>query len=117
MARQKDTAGLIQAIVDRIKALNPYKIILFGSYAWGVPDENSDLDLIVVMNDDLMPANYSEKVQIYLKVSNVLTDVLKNVPIDLIVHTRPMHKRFIELDGMFYREIAQKGIVLYERAN
>lgn len=117
LAQQKDTSGLIQTIIERIKALNPYKIILFGSYAWGVPDENSDLDLIVVINDDLMPTSYNEKLQIYLKVSHVLTDILRNVPIDLIVHTKPMHKRFIELDSMFYREIAQKGIVLYERAN
>lgn len=82
-----------------------------------MPDENSDLDLIVVINDDLMPTSYNEKLQIYLKVSHALTDILKKVPIDLIVHTKPMHKKFIELDGMFYREIAQKGIVLYERIN
>lgn len=117
MAQQKDTAGLIQTIIDRIKVLNPYKVILFGSYAWGAPDGNSDVDLIVVTNDEIMPKNYNEKLQIYLKVSHMLTDIQKNVPIDLIVHTKPMHKRFIELDSMFYREIAQKGIILYERAN
>jgi len=117
LAQQKDVKSLIQTIIERIKVLNPYKIILFGSYAWGSPDENSDLDLIVVINDDLMPNSYNEKLQIYLKVSHVLTDILRKVPIDLIVHTKPMHKRFIELDSMFYREIAQKGIVLYERTN
>jgi hypothetical protein len=33
---------------------------------------------------------------------------------DLVVHTRPMHARFIEMDSLFARELLQKGITLYE---
>jgi len=39
------------------------------------------------------------------------------VPIDLIVHTRPMYARFIEMDSLFAREVLKKGIVLYESHN
>ena len=39
----------IQAeIVERLKPLEPKKIILFGSYAYGTPDEDSDIDLFLV---------------------------------------------------------------------
>ena len=45
------TQQQIQAIVDTIVAShNPEKIVLFGSYAYGEPNENSDLDLLVVNN-------------------------------------------------------------------
>lgn len=35
-------------IVERLKPLEPKKIILFGSYAYGEPDENSDIDLFLI---------------------------------------------------------------------
>ena len=34
-------------IVERLKPLNPDKIILFGSYAYGTPTENSDIDTLI----------------------------------------------------------------------
>lgn len=109
--------NLKNQLIERLKPLNPEKVILFGSYAYGEPSKDSDIDLIVVTDDDIMPSNFDEKMQVYLKVSNALTDIRRSVPIDLIVHTKPMHKRFIELNNIFYREIAEKGIVLYERNN
>jgi len=109
--------NLKNQLIERLKPLNPEKVILFGSYAYGEPSKDSDIDLIVVTDDDIMPGSFDEKMEIYLKVSNALTDIQRNIPIDLIVHTKPMHRRFIELNSMFYREIAEKGIVLYERNN
>ncbi len=38
-------------IVERLKPLNPEKIILFGSYAYGNPTEDSDIDLYVIKKD------------------------------------------------------------------
>ena len=34
-----------------IEVYNPVKIYLFGSYAWGYPTEDSDLDLLIVVDD------------------------------------------------------------------
>jgi hypothetical protein len=39
----------------------------------------------------------------------------KKYDIDLIVHTKPMHEKFIQLGSMFSREVATKGVVLYEK--
>jgi len=46
---------IIDKIVNRMKEINPAKVILFGSYALGEPHEDSDLDIIVVTNEDIMP--------------------------------------------------------------
>jgi len=47
------TQSTIQQIVDRIKEFDPEKIILFGSYAYGTPNDASDIDLFVVKNIDM----------------------------------------------------------------
>jgi hypothetical protein len=39
----------------------------------------------------------------------------KKYDIDLIVHTKPMHEKFIQLGSMFSREVTTKGVVLYEK--
>ncbi len=74
-------------IVERLKPLNPEKIILFGSYAYGTPHKDSDIDLYVVTSDDFMPQSWREKSRIYLNVANMLDDIMKKYPTDLIVHT------------------------------
>ena len=91
--------------------------MLFGSYAYGNPHKNSDVDLLVVTNDNFLPKNFSEKNAIYLSVSELLLDLKKRIPIDLIVHTRAMHRKFIELGSMFSKTISTNGIVLYEKTD
>ncbi len=114
-----DTAKLSDELTTRIKdalaPLCPEKVILFGSYAWGRPMEDSDVDLYVVTQDDFTPATYEERMRNHLKVASLLREINKKVAIDLIVHTKPMHDAFVRLDSMFAREIMTRGQVLYER--
>jgi predicted nucleotidyltransferase len=44
----QDIEQLKNEITDRLKPLHPYQVILFGSYVYGTPDENSDLDICVI---------------------------------------------------------------------
>jgi len=105
-----DIEELKPLIVERLRPLNPDKIILFGSYAYGTPDEDSDIDLYIVTNDDFMPKNYDENMAVYLNVANAMQNFLQKYPTDLITHTRAMHKRFKELNTSFSQEIITKGI-------
>ncbi|MCB0172217.1 MAG: nucleotidyltransferase domain-containing protein [Anaerolineae bacterium] len=111
---QEALKQFIPLLIERLKPVDPVKVILFGSYASGTPDEDSDIDLLVVTNSDHFPQSYTEKSAIYLEVSQQLRDLRGQVSIDLMVHTRPMHQKFIELNSMFSKEITQNGIVLYE---
>ncbi len=99
-------------IVERLKPLNPERVILFGSYANGDINDDSDIDLYVVTNDDFIPKNWKEKSKIYLKVSNKLRDLQKIIPIDLIVHTKAMNRKFVESGSSFYKHAISKGKVL-----
>lgn len=81
----------------------PKKIILFGSYAYGTPHEDSDVDLLVVMPT----ANeVSQAVRIRLALAAPF-------PMDLLVRTPEKLRRRIEEGNWFLREITEKGKVLY----
>ena len=99
-------------ITESLKPINPEKVILFGSYADGTATEDSDVDLYVVTRDDFIPSNWREKTNVYLMVSKAIRNVRSKVAIDLIVHTRKMHEKFIQLNGFLAREITQRGVRL-----
>jgi predicted nucleotidyltransferase len=97
-------------IRDALAPLNPEKVILFGSYAWGQPTEDSDIDLYVVTQDDFLPATWREKRDIVRAVSNQILDLRTRYAIDLLVHTKPMHREFLETDSSFARQIMKEGV-------
>jgi len=78
----------IPLIIEKLKSTHPEKIILFGSYAYGEPTDDSDLDILVVTSDDNIPSSFSEKSKIYLRISLAISEIKKEFPIDLIVHTK-----------------------------
>jgi uncharacterized protein len=106
------TKFLKNKIIECLKPIDPEKVILFGSRAWGSQKQDSDIDLYVVTKDHDMLKSFADKMRIKLKVSKRLAELKKQFGADLIVHTLPMHQTFIELDSSFAREIMQKGKVL-----
>jgi predicted nucleotidyltransferase len=91
-------------VADRFK---PDKIILFGSYAYGRPHADSDVDILVVMptRNEL-----DQAVKICLAVDY-------HFPLDLLVRTpKNLAWRLAEGDS-FLREVMDRGKVLYEKAD
>jgi predicted nucleotidyltransferase len=107
----------IRQIIENLKEINPYMILLFGSYAYGTPHQDSDIDLLVVTNDDYMPQSFNEKTNLYIQTNSHIINIARQVPIDLLVYTLPMFQKFKELESSFSREILSKGIILYESNN
>ena len=83
----------------------PEKIILFGSYAYGQPHEDSDVDLLVVM-----PAR-NELDQAF----KIRVEVPAPFPMDLLVRTPKEMKWRLEEGESFLTEITSKGKILYEK--
>lgn len=111
---RNEKKSYLPLITERLKAYGIYKLVLFGSMSKGDNNPESDIDLLVVTNDEHLPATYKDKSDIYLRISNQLNDIKSKVPIDLIVYTKPMYRKFNEIGSLFSKEIARKGIVLYE---
>lgn len=100
------TPGLLREIAQKVvEAFRPKKIILFGSYAYGKPTSNSDLDLLVVMETRDRPA---ERIR---KVSDLFDP--RPLPMDFIVLTPgEMQHRLSGFDP-FLEEVLEKGQTLY----
>src|ERR1700738_3453175 len=92
---------------DVAEKFHPDKIILFGSFAYGTPHADSDVDLLVVM-----PArnqgSQAYKIRLALEAPFAM---------DLIVRTPETMKWRLEEGDSFLKEIASKGKVLYEKAD
>ena len=83
----------------------PDKIILFGSYAYGIPNEDSDVDILVVMP---CRNQHDQSVKIRLAVD-------RNFSMDLIVR-KPENLKWRLAEGeSFHTEIVNRGKVLYEK--
>ncbi len=93
-----------QKIVD---VVHPEKIILFGSFAYGKPTLDSDVDLLVVMESQ--ESIHARMVQI----SKILSP--RPFPLDILVRTPAELGERLEIGDCFFREIVDKGVVLYER--
>jgi uncharacterized protein len=106
MKLSEDLRGEICAALE---PLHPEKVILFGSYAWGQPTEDSDIDLYVVTQDDFVPATWEQKRDIVQSVSDRILDLRLRYPIDLLVHTKPMHQEFVKQKSSFARQIMSQG--------
>jgi uncharacterized protein len=110
---KREATGLIPMTAIRrlaeeiVEKFQPDKIILFGSYAYGEPNQDSDVDILVVM-----PAR------------NEMTQAIRirgatehPFPMDLIVRTPENLRERVELGDWFLREIVGRGVVLYEKTD
>jgi predicted nucleotidyltransferase len=88
-----------------VREFKPEKIILFGSYAGGTPDEDSDVDLLVIVDHPGKPHQEATRIRNRLDPS---------FPIDLLVRTPRQLADRLEMGDPFIREIVRKGAVLYE---
>ena len=107
-----DIEKLKSDITKQLEPLNLHKVILFGSYAYGKPHEDSDIDLYIVTNDEFLPNSFQENMDIKLKVIKMLDELTDKIAMDIIVHTKKMNEKFIALNSYFARTIYSKGEVL-----
>lgn len=105
---QTSVADRLPDVVRRLVAhLQPEKIILFGSYAYGNPTPDSDVDLLVILHSNRPTTDR------YLAVSRLLYP--RPFPLDLLVRTPQEIEGALRAGDFFIQEIVTQGRVLYER--
>lgn len=106
---KKKAQKKIQEITKKIvKEYQPEKIILFGSYAWGEPHEDSDLDLFIIKKSQKRRIDREQELRMKLYGN-------KFPPMDLLIYTPDELKRRLDIDDFFVREILTRGKTLYAR--
>lgn len=98
----------INDIVSRIAIrFNPDKIILFGSYAAGNPDNDSDLDLLIIKDTDLPRHLRSFDIQKLL--------IGSMIPMDILVYTNQEFEQEQNQRYSFLNSAIKTSKILYER--
>ena len=104
-----DTESMLDEITRKIvEAFQPERVILFGSYAYGIPEWDSDIDLLVIMHTQDRPAERSVRIARVCRPRYVAMDILVRTPEEVV-------QRLEEFDP-FFEEIMTRGRVLYEAA-
>ncbi len=99
----------IQSLSDKFaRAFRPDRIILFGSYAYGAPTDDSDVDLLVILPFEGRPAR---------KAAEILSAVSPPFPVDLLVRTEEQLQQRLAWNDFFLREVVEKGTVLFAAAD
>lgn len=99
----------IRELTERIvQEFHPQCIILFGSYAYGTPGADSDVDLLVILPCESKGSS---------KAVEILNRVNPKFPVDLLVRTPEQVRQRLAWNDFFLREIMEKGKVLYEAAH
>lgn len=112
MTRDRWIQKIIREIVEKIKQeYSPEKIILFGSYAYANPTEESDIDLLIIKNTTERIVD--RMVRIYKIVGTIKNEEIKYIDLSPFVVTPKELKQRLEIGDHFFKEIVSKGKVVY----
>ena len=115
MAHSLDTSDAIisEAIIDQIvqkivDQVNPLQVILFGSYARGMPDIDSDVDLFVIVESNLPRHKRSAKIRLLFSPAPC--------PLDILVYTPQEVESCSGVVNHIVTHVMTTGKILYERS-
>lgn len=97
--------GILELSESIAREFKPVRIILFGSYAYGTPTNDSDVDLLVVM---------PFKGKSFHKALEIINKIKPKIPVDLLVRTPEQVEERVSKHDWFMCEVVERGRRLYE---
>jgi predicted nucleotidyltransferase len=98
---------LAQIVEKLVSGYAPQKVILFGSYAYGDPTPDSDIDLLIIKE------TAERFIDRWVAVRRILSDPKRMVPLETLVLTPQEVSRRLTIGDQFLAEIMERGEVLY----
>lgn len=89
-----------------VRTLDPLRIYLFGSYASGIPDEDSDLDFYIIVDD-----NHKDTLDLMTKAYTACSEI-KRRPVDILVGTKSAFEARKQRPTI-ENEVFHKGVLVY----
>jgi uncharacterized protein len=96
----------LEVIIERF---HPQQIVLFGSYAYGHPSPDSDVDLLIVKAIDKSPVSDATSIR---RAIRHLRHSVANLPLDIMVHSPEDLRARIDQRADFHEEILSRGLNL-----
>lgn len=86
----------------------PQKVVLFGSYSYGHPGPDSDVDLLIIKETS------KRFIDRWAEVQHILTGMHRSIPVETLVLTPQEVENRLSIGDQFIKEIMEKGKVLYD---
>ncbi len=100
--------GIHRVVQQIVARFHPQKVILFGSYAYGAPTKDSDVDLLVVMETDENP----------MHMAGLISAAIEHpFPLDILVMTPSRLEAYLNEGAVFATQLIEKGAVLHETSD
>jgi predicted nucleotidyltransferase len=105
---QSQVSAEIDELINKIYAISDVdQIFLFGSYAYGLPTAESDIDLCVITNNDTI-----RKRELLRTVRKSISGVA-TFPVDLLLYNKEEFYDRVNLNATMEHKIATEGVFLY----
>ncbi len=109
MINIKNVLGDVKALLQTVDVS---KAIVFGSFVTGNVHDESDMDLVVVLNQDGMSSSYKQLLENRIKINRLLRNVREKIPVDLLVYTKDEWDLLLSSGSGFINDINQNGLQL-----
>jgi len=107
----------VDQLLEALKQADPYRIILFGSYAKGTADENSDIDMVVILDNNDVAKTYEERLKKKLYINRLVRKINYKIALDILVYSKEEYKIVKNYGNYFIDEIENTGRIIYEKAS
>ena len=105
MVSRREIQNFVDQVVSRF---HPGKVILYGSHAYGHPNEDSDVDLMVIMPYHGSPAQVATAIRLACP---------RRFAMDLMVRSPSEVRSRLRMGDEFVKEVTSRGVVLHEARN
>ena len=107
---KEEVKTILSEVVEKLKKeYKPQRIILFGSYAYGNPTEDSDIDLLILKNTN------KRRVDRFVQVKRIIYNPKCKIPISPLIYSPEELEERLRIGDGFIEEIILKGTILYEK--
>ncbi len=104
----KTVPKVIKNMAEKLVAeYAPQKVVMFGSYSYGHPGPDSDVDLLIIKETS------KRFIDRWAEVQRILTGMHRSIPVETLVLTPQEVENRLSIGDQFIKEILEKGKVLY----
>ena len=111
-----DLNVILEQLIFSLKPSDPYKIILFGSCVKGNLTENSDVDIMVILDNNHVSKTYEERLNKRISIRNLVLEINRKIPLDILVYSKEELNLIKQHGNYFIDEIEKTGRIIYEKA-
>ena len=107
------SVDVVSKIIQCLIGLKVYKIILFGSYARGTATEDSDIDLVVILDTEDFAKSLNERLDRKQPINKSIRKIRKDFPMDIVVYSKGEYNYLKDRGDFFIKEIEETGKELF----